>query len=95
MDSVSPSSESQNLDLADRWACDILMAGAHACTHPLVANDRHAVQNRRFRRANMLYHIRHESDRIHLLQANGTGQRQRVLGIDHDRSAGEDDDPDG
>ncbi|KAF4450045.1 putative cutinase transcription factor 1 beta [Fusarium austroafricanum] len=47
----------------------ILMAGAHACAHPLVANDRHAVQNILFRRASMLYHMRHESDRMHLLQA--------------------------
>ncbi|KAF9774817.1 hypothetical protein IL306_007147 [Fusarium sp. DS 682] len=47
----------------------VLMAGAHACAHPLVANDRHAVQNRLFRRASMLYHMRHESDRMHLLQA--------------------------
>ncbi|KAF5010719.1 hypothetical protein FDECE_3130 [Fusarium decemcellulare] len=47
----------------------VLMAGAHACPHPLVANDRHAVKNILFRRASMLYHMRHESDRIHLLQA--------------------------
>ncbi|ENH67829.1 Acetamidase regulatory protein [Fusarium oxysporum f. sp. cubense race 1] len=47
----------------------VLMAGAHACAHPLVATDRHAVQNRLFRRASMLYHMRHESDRMHLLQA--------------------------
>ncbi|KAM0558126.1 hypothetical protein ACHAPJ_005293 [Fusarium lateritium] len=47
----------------------VLMAGAHACSHPLVANDRHAVQNVLFRRASMLYHMRHESDRMHLLQA--------------------------
>ncbi|KAF5977324.1 cutinase transcription factor 1 beta [Fusarium coicis] len=47
----------------------VLMAGAHACAHPLVAIDRHAVQNRLFRRASMLYHMRHESDRMHLLQA--------------------------
>ncbi|ESU07703.1 hypothetical protein FGSG_12115 [Fusarium graminearum PH-1] len=47
----------------------VLMAGAHACSHPLVANDRHAVQNILFRRASMLYHMRHESDRMHLLQA--------------------------
>lgn len=47
----------------------VLMAGAHACSHPLVANDRHAVKNILFRRASMLYHMRHESDRIHLMQA--------------------------
>ncbi|KAH7129879.1 fungal-specific transcription factor domain-containing protein [Dactylonectria estremocensis] len=47
----------------------VLMAGAHACSHPLVANDRHAVKNVLFRRASMLYHMRHETDRIHLMQA--------------------------
>lgn len=47
----------------------VLMAGAHACSHPLVANHRHAVKHILFRRASMLYHMRHETDRIHLLQA--------------------------
>ncbi|KAH8667181.1 fungal-specific transcription factor domain-containing protein [Ilyonectria robusta] len=47
----------------------VLMAGAHACSHPLVANDRHAVKNVLFRRASMLYHMRHETDRMHLMQA--------------------------
>ncbi|KAK7418508.1 hypothetical protein QQZ08_011218 [Neonectria magnoliae] len=47
----------------------VLMAGAHACPHPLVAKDRHAVKNVLFRRASMLYHMRHETDRIHLMQA--------------------------
>ncbi|KAF7551039.1 hypothetical protein G7Z17_g5311 [Cylindrodendrum hubeiense] len=47
----------------------VLMAGAHACSHPLVANDRHAVKNVLFRRASMLYHMRHETDRSHLMQA--------------------------
>ncbi|KAL2691226.1 hypothetical protein Neosp_001607 [[Neocosmospora] mangrovei] len=47
----------------------VLMAGAHACSHPLVANNRHAVKHILFRRASMLYHMRHETDRIHLLQA--------------------------
>jgi hypothetical protein len=47
----------------------VLMAGAHACEHPLVASDRHAVKSILFRRASMLYHTRHETDRMHLLQA--------------------------
>ncbi|KAH6886238.1 fungal-specific transcription factor domain-containing protein [Thelonectria olida] len=47
----------------------VLMAGAHACSHPLVANDRHAVKSILFRRASMLYHMRHETDRMHLMQA--------------------------
>ncbi|KAF7553505.1 hypothetical protein G7046_g7083 [Stylonectria norvegica] len=47
----------------------VLMAGAHVCSHPLVVNDRHAVKSVLFRRASMLFHIRHETDRIHLMQA--------------------------
>ncbi|EFW99187.1 acetamidase regulatory protein [Grosmannia clavigera kw1407] len=47
----------------------VLMAGAHACDHPLVAADRHAVKSVLFRRAALLYHTRHETDRIHLMQA--------------------------
>ncbi|CAM1510807.1 Fc.00g083200.m01.CDS01 [Cosmosporella sp. VM-42] len=47
----------------------VLMAGAHVCSHPRVAADRHAVKNILFRRASMLYHMRHETDRIHLMQA--------------------------
>ena len=47
----------------------VLMAGAHACQHPLVSSSRHSVKRILFRRASMLYHIRHETDRIHLMQA--------------------------
>lgn len=47
----------------------VLMAGAHACTHHLVANARHAVKTTLFRRASMLFHIRHETDRSQLMQA--------------------------
>ncbi|OAA60293.1 acetamidase regulatory protein [Niveomyces insectorum RCEF 264] len=47
----------------------VLMAGATACTHPLVARDRHAVKSILFRRAALLYHTRHETDRIHMMQA--------------------------
>lgn len=47
----------------------VLMAGAHACTHHLVANARHAVKTTLFRRASMLFHVRHETDRSHLMQA--------------------------
>lgn len=47
----------------------VLMAGAHACSHPLVANDRHMVKSILFRRASMLYHTRHETNRVHLVQA--------------------------
>ncbi|KAH7123130.1 fungal-specific transcription factor domain-containing protein [Dactylonectria macrodidyma] len=47
----------------------VLMAGAHACSHPIVANNRHWLKSILFRRASMLFHIRHETDRIHLMQA--------------------------
>lgn len=47
----------------------VLMAGAHSCTHPLVARDRHAVKSIIFRRAALLFHTRHETDRAHLMQA--------------------------
>ncbi|KAF9883374.1 Succinate-semialdehyde dehydrogenase, mitochondrial [Aspergillus nanangensis] len=47
----------------------VLMAGAHACTHPLVSRARHAVKTTLFRRASMLFHLRHETDRVHLMQA--------------------------
>ncbi|XP_014561852.1 hypothetical protein COCVIDRAFT_11691 [Bipolaris victoriae FI3] len=39
------------------------------CTHPLVAKDRHAVKSVLFRRASMLYHLRHATDRAQLIQA--------------------------
>ncbi|KAL4962693.1 Zn(II)2Cys6 transcription factor [Aspergillus stella-maris] len=47
----------------------VLMAGAHACEHPLVASARHAVKTTLFRRASMLFHMRHETDRVFLMQA--------------------------
>ncbi|EED16988.1 acetamidase regulatory protein, putative [Talaromyces stipitatus ATCC 10500] len=47
----------------------VLTAGAHACSHPLVASSRHAVKRTLFRRASMLFHMRHETDRAYLMQA--------------------------
>ncbi|KAF7552446.1 hypothetical protein G7Z17_g4322 [Cylindrodendrum hubeiense] len=47
----------------------VLMAGAHACSHPVVARNRHWIKSILFRRASMLFHIRHETDRTHLMQA--------------------------
>jgi hypothetical protein len=47
----------------------VLTAGAHACSHPLVASARHAVKNTLYRRASMLFHMRHETDRVFLMQA--------------------------
>ncbi|KAL4790878.1 fungal-specific transcription factor domain-containing protein [Aspergillus venezuelensis] len=47
----------------------VLMAGAHACEHPLVTSARHAVKTALFRRASMLFHMRHETDRVFLMQA--------------------------
>ncbi|KAH7175857.1 fungal-specific transcription factor domain-containing protein [Dactylonectria macrodidyma] len=47
----------------------VLMAGAHACSHPVVARDRQRIKSILFRRASMLFHIRHETDRTHLMQA--------------------------
>jgi Fungal specific transcription factor domain len=47
----------------------VLMAGAHACSHPLVATARHSVKTTLFRRASMLFHMRHETDRAFLMQA--------------------------
>ncbi|KAH6894230.1 fungal-specific transcription factor domain-containing protein [Thelonectria olida] len=47
----------------------VMMAGAHACSHPIVAENRHWLKSVLFRRASMLFHIRHETDRTHLMQA--------------------------
>ncbi|KAF9775072.1 hypothetical protein IL306_006897 [Fusarium sp. DS 682] len=47
----------------------VLLAGAHVCTHPLVAKDRLVVKNVLFRRASMLFHLRHETARLQLAQA--------------------------
>lgn len=46
----------------------VLMAGAHACQHPLVARDRHTVQSVLFEKASLLFHARHETNRMHLMQ---------------------------
>lgn len=47
----------------------VLLAGTHACSHPRVEKDRRMVQSVLFRRASMLFHLRHETDRLHLAQA--------------------------
>ncbi|KAF9885003.1 hypothetical protein FE257_000826 [Aspergillus nanangensis] len=47
----------------------VLLAGAHACDHPTVAACRMIVKRTLFRRASMLFHIRHENDRLHMAQA--------------------------
>ncbi|KFG87020.1 putative acetamidase regulatory protein [Metarhizium anisopliae] len=47
----------------------VLLAGAHVCTHHLVKKDRRSVKSVLFRRASMLFHLRHETDRLHLAQA--------------------------
>ncbi|EXJ80443.1 hypothetical protein A1O1_08588 [Capronia coronata CBS 617.96] len=47
----------------------VLLAGAHVCDHPLVAESRAVVKGTLFRRASLLFHIRHENDRLHLMQA--------------------------
>lgn len=47
----------------------VLLAGAHVCTHELVAKDRRLVKSVQYRRASMLFHLRHETDRLHLAQA--------------------------
>ncbi|ORY55684.1 fungal-specific transcription factor domain-containing protein [Pseudomassariella vexata] len=47
----------------------VLLAGAHVCDHPQIASSRAVVKGILFRRASMLFHIRHECDRMHLMQA--------------------------
>ncbi|KAL6857551.1 hypothetical protein ACO1O0_004990 [Amphichorda felina] len=47
----------------------VLLAGAHACDHPTVAASRMVVKRTLFRRASMLFHLRHENDRLHMAQA--------------------------
>ncbi|KAL3442054.1 fungal-specific transcription factor domain-containing protein [Aspergillus insuetus] len=47
----------------------VLMAGAYACSYPLVASARHTVMMTLFCRASMLFHMRHETDRTLLMQA--------------------------
>lgn len=47
----------------------MLLAGAHVCSHPRVKQQRRLLKLVLFRRASMLYHLRHEKDRLHLTQA--------------------------
>lgn len=47
----------------------VLLVGAHACSHPAVERERSLLKSVLFRRASMLYHLRHEKDRLHLTQA--------------------------
>lgn len=47
----------------------VLLAGAHVSSHPLVTKDRQMVKSVLYRRASMLYHLRHETDRLLLMQA--------------------------
>ncbi|PKY05990.1 hypothetical protein P168DRAFT_232916 [Aspergillus campestris IBT 28561] len=47
----------------------VLLAGSHACEHPTVAASRMVVKRTLFRRASMLFHIRHENDRLQMAQA--------------------------
>lgn len=47
----------------------VLLAGAHASTHPKVEQWRPMVCNALFRRAKGLFDMRHENDRMHLVQA--------------------------
>lgn len=47
----------------------VLLAGAHVCSHPRVVKERWLVKATLFRRAAMLFHLRHEKDRLHLTQA--------------------------
>lgn len=47
----------------------VLLAGAHVCDHPTVASSRITVKRTLFRRASMLFHLRHENDRLHMAQA--------------------------
>ncbi|KAH8900144.1 hypothetical protein GQ53DRAFT_709484 [Thozetella sp. PMI_491] len=47
----------------------VLLAGAHVCDHPQVIESRAVVKGILFRRASMLYHLRHEHDRTWLMQA--------------------------
>ena len=47
----------------------VMLAGAHVCDHPQVAESRAILKGILFRRASMLFHLRHESDRMWLIQA--------------------------
>ncbi|KEF53417.1 uncharacterized protein A1O9_10392 [Exophiala aquamarina CBS 119918] len=47
----------------------ILLAGAHVCTHPKVAESRSLVRTALFQRAKTLWDLRFENDRVTLVQA--------------------------
>ena len=46
----------------------VLLAGAHVCDHPRVVQSRAMVKTALFRRARTLFDLRHENDRLHLIQ---------------------------
>lgn len=47
----------------------VLLAGAHVSDHPKVVQARPTVRNALFRRAKALFEMRHENDRLHLVQS--------------------------
>lgn len=47
----------------------ILLAGAHVCNHPKIAEARYVVKSILYRRAKLLFDMRHENDRLNLVQA--------------------------
>ena len=47
----------------------VLLAGAHVCNHPKVVQSRSVVKTVLFRRAKTLFDMRHENDRLHLIQS--------------------------
>ncbi|OAP53729.1 hypothetical protein AYL99_12101 [Fonsecaea erecta] len=47
----------------------VLLAGAHVCNHPRVANTRQAVKSILYHRVKILFDLRHENNRVHLVQA--------------------------
>jgi transcriptional regulatory protein AMDR len=47
----------------------VLLAGAHVCDHPRVSQSRAIVKAALFSRARALFNMRHENNRLHLIQA--------------------------
>lgn len=47
----------------------ILLAGAHVSLHPKIAESRFIIKSTLFARAKWLFDMRHENDRVHLVQA--------------------------
>ena len=47
----------------------VLLPGAQVCSHPRVVREKARLQSILLRRASMLFHLRHEKDRLHLTQA--------------------------